>query len=278
MKKAIAFLLSVMVLLTCAFPAFAFSDPSFRDIVNSVLKKTWICPECATECSGNFCSNCGTQKPSASSPSGIGEISAWQTEYGDTCVSWLANGTKGPYKLTYTTDYWSQNWYEESSYRGTSATLQFLIPGVTYEITVTDTNTNASNNLTYTVPAPIFREFVTGNKYLKMTESRFSASESKANRLSTFEVRVYWPQLKYSRCYQGKLVLKTPLGYSSSVRYFDQFTLENQYSYTYMTYSLYADWLEEAEAEFGYIPSGTYTFEMYFDGQLYDYVSFTVTQ
>ena len=30
---------------------------------------TWVCPECDTENTGKFCSNCGTAKPSASGPS-----------------------------------------------------------------------------------------------------------------------------------------------------------------------------------------------------------------
>ena len=126
----------------------------------------------------------------------------------------------------------------------------------------------------YTVPRPVYTEFATGGKYLALTESRFSLSDMEKNPTQTFQVRVSWPQLKKSREYTAKLVLNTPYGYSGTVYRWDSFTFENKYSYTYMTYSLMSEWLQNVEEDFGSIPTGEYTFEIYMDGQLYDYASF----
>ena len=59
--------------------------------------------------------------------------------------------------------------------------------------------------------------------------------------------------------------------------HWDTFTLENRYDYIYMNYAI-SEWLDWVEIDYGSIPTGEYTFELFLDGQLYDYASFTVAK
>lgn len=80
-------------------------------------------------------------------------------------------------------------------------------------------------------------------------------------------MRISWPQLKYDREYFGKLSLNTPYGYCSMVRYWDSFTLENRYDYTYMNYAM-SEWMERVEKDYGSVPTGEYTFEFFWMASL----------
>ena len=44
-----------------------------------------------------------------------------------------------------------------------------------------------------------------------------------------------------------------------------------------MNYAI-SEWLDWVERDYGSIPTGDYTFELFLDGQLYDYASFTVAK
>lgn len=102
------------------------------------------------------------------------------------------------------------------------------------------------------------------------------SNAAKRNPVNTFELQVLWPQLSHSRLYVAKLALKTPLGYTSGTRLWDPFKLDRYTAGIAYTYSMSTDWLERIQSDFGYIPTGTYTFEFYLNGQLYDYVSVPV--
>lgn len=247
----------------------------------AVTALAWVCPSCSQENSGNFCSNCGKAKPQTLSAGGSGNtisnVRFSVLDNGDVQLKWDDSVSGAPYNIQYTTDEWQIYWFEDASYNSTQATLFFLVPGVTYDITITNAKGN-EKTVEYQVPRPIYTEFKTGGKYMKLTETRFSISDLEAHPLSTFDIQISWPKLKYDREYTGKLVLKTPFGYTGSVRYYTTYTLENKYSYNYNTYSLLNDWLAAVEQDFGEIPQGEYTFEMYLDGQLYDYASFRLSK
>lgn len=259
--KKMALLLCGLALILCLLSSVA-------------LAESWTCPKCNTVNTGNYCSNCGEKKPAAASvsSSAISDVRFTPQSNGDVMVKWNDSARSGPYTIEYTTSDWQQNWYEQDTYGSTQATLVYMIPGVTYDVTIA--SDSATTTEEYTVPRPIYTEFVTGGKYLTLTETRFSLSDMDKNPTQTFQVRVSWPKLKKSREYTAKLVLKTPYGYSGTVRHWDSFTFENKYSYTYMTYSLMSEWLQNVEEDFGSIPTGEYTFEIYMDGQLYDCASF----
>ena len=96
--------------------------------------------------------------------------------------------------------------------------------------------------------------------------------------MASFQVQVKYPMLSHSRDYTAKLALKTPYGYCGSVFRWDSYTFENQYTYCYSTFYMQSDWLDYVEDSFGSIPTGEYTFEMYMDGQLYGFTSFTLVK
>lgn len=264
-KKMLAWLLVLLVCLTA----------------NVAWAEGWTCPNCYADSTGNFCSNCGEARPqnsadtSAKGANSLSDVRFTVQDNGDIMVRWDDSAQSPPYELTYTTEDWSYRWYEEDEYGGTNAMLCYLIPGVTYDVTISSAEDEITES--YTVPKPIFTEFSTGGKYLTLTETRFSVSDLEDNPTQSFEVRVSWPQLKRNREYTGKLVLKTPYGYASLVYYWDSFTLENRYEYRYMTYAM-SEWLDNVESEYGSIPYGEYTFELYLDGQLYDYAHLTLNK
>ena len=261
MKKKVA-LFCVAALLLCM-------------AVSVAMAASWVCPSCGENNTGNYCSNCGQKKPLSLSLSQhtLSNIRVTTQDDGNVVVRWDDSANASPYKVTYTTEGWNYSWYTSDAYKGTSATLYNLTPGVTYTLTISNANDEVSTE--YTVPRPIYTEFATGGKYMSLTKTRFSLSELEKNPAEGLQVRISWPQLKYDREYFGKLSLKTPYGYCSMVRYWDSFTLENRYDYTYLNYAM-SEWTERVEKDYGSVPTGEYTFEFFLDGQLYDYASFTI--
>ncbi len=266
MSRKLSFLLAILVVV-CMVGNVAFAE-------------SWTCPECGTVNDGNFCSNCGTKKPetnatnTSTTTSTITNVTFSPQSNGDILVEWNDSSSASSYTVAYTTEYWNST-YGSDSITGKRVLLEYLIPGVTYYVYVS--NGVSDTTLTYTVPKPIYTEYSTGGKYLNLTMEKFSLSEMEKKPTMTFEVQVSWPRLKNSREYAAKLVLNTPYGYASRVIYYDVFTFENKYEYTYVTFSLMNDWLVQVEEDFGSIPTGEYTFEIYMDGQLYDYASFKLS-
>ena len=203
----------------------------------------------------------------------ISNIQISSTSDGNVRVRWNDSSSSSNYDIKYRLDDWKPNYNYYQSTKSTTAILTHLIPGQRYKITV-DTG-SASDYEYYTVPYGVFKEYSTGN-YLRLTQTSFSISDLQDRPNSTFDVRVYWPRLKYNRDYAAKLVLKTPLGYCGRVVSWDSFTFENQYAYRYMTYSMMTDWLNDVEDDYKEIPTGRYQFQFYVDGLLYDIANFNV--
>lgn len=240
---------------------------------------TWTCPQCGSENTGNFCSNCGQKKPNgeteASKVSSISDISCSADKDNGIVISWKDSGNNGPYTIQYV----GENWPEETinavdSTHQKKATIHFLIPGVQYTFTISDSVGSATT--TYKVPKSAFTEFQTGGKWLRLTKDDFSQASLVKNPNVSMQLRTFYPPLKKDRDYPAKLCLKTPLGYSYYVTEWGSFTLENQYSYIYTPISLSDDIVNPVIEQYGYIPKGTYTYEMYFDNHLYDYVDFYI--
>ena len=243
------------------------------------LAESWFCPECGTACDGNFCSNCGTKKPSGStSPkltlSTISNITASMMDNGDVMLRWDDSTNSGSYRVTYTSDGWGKRYYEQENYSGKFAQLIALIPGVSYNIMITGDNTSATYS--YTVPSSAFKDFPSGGKYLEISTDRFSLSDIEDAPLETFKLKVRWPRLKEDRVYSCKLALKTPVGYCSHITYWDTFTMLKNKPFVETVTSIKQDWLDKVQENYGSIPTGKYTFQIFFDGALYDYVSFTL--
>ena len=206
----------------------------------------------------------------------ISNVRLMEQDDGSLLVRWDDTGS-GPYRVSYALPEWEMTYYTTSNTR--YAYLRTLIPGQTYTIKVYPESASLSQarSYSYTVPYGVFTEYTIG-RYLNLTKDSFSLRDLKNDPIATFEVRVSWPGLKRSREYSAKLCLKTPLGYSSTVDYWDSFKFDNKWKYTYMTYSMLNDWLKPLEDDFGMIPTGKYQFEFYVDNLMYGYSKFNVSR
>lgn len=154
-------------------------------MVSVAMAASWVCPSCGESNTGNYCSNCGQKKPSSFSQHTLSNIRVTTQDDGNVVVRWDDSAKTSPYKITYTTAGWNYSWYTSDAYKGTSATLYTLTPGVTYTLTISNANDEVSTE--YTVPRPIYTEFATGGKYMSLTKTRFSLSELEKTRRRGFK-------------------------------------------------------------------------------------------
>lgn len=248
--------LSIMMIVTCAFA------------------EEWYCPECGTQNNGNFCTNCGEKKPATEKePKGnnISNIKFNLEDNGDVIVTWDDKSNSPPYTVSYKAQY---DTGEMDPVNSKNDTLQFLIPGETYSITISNNKEKASAS--YTVPVKIFTDFSTGKKIV-LNETTFSISEVKQNKTKQYEFQVHYPQLRNTRTYKAKLVTKTPQGYGGYTWVWTTYDLQSGYAYIYTNFSMY-EFFEGIEKDFTEIPKGRYTLELYFDGELYADFTFNVVR
>lgn len=247
---------------------------SIMMVVTCVYAEEWDCPKCDTQNSGNFCTNCGEKKPeTATKPDGshISNVRFELQESGDTVVSWDDSSNLSPYTVRCKAQYHAGYWDEIKSKR---FTLEYLIPGETYTVTISNGQSEASSS--YTVPVSVFTVFKNGKK-IALSETRFSISEVNRDKTKQYEFQVHYPQLRSNRSYKAKLVTKTPYGYGGYVWVWSTYELESQYAYIYTNFSMY-EFFEGIKKDFDEIPTGRYTLEFYFDGELYSDFTFSVVQ
>ncbi len=236
------------------------------------LAEGWKCPSCGAQNEGNFCSNCGEKKPEKKQKfdgTDISNIRFSLEDNGDVVVTWDDMSDSSSYIVAYEAAYDTGYW---DGIKERKFALEYMIPGETYTVYVNNGSSEASE--TYTVPIRIFTDYST-KKEIKLNETRFSISEVNRDKTKQYEFQVHYPQLRNSRLYKAKLVVKTPLGYSGHVTIWRNYELERGYDYYRHSFSIY-DFFEDMKSDFDKVPTGRYTFEFYFDGRLYDDFSFTV--
>lgn len=124
-------------------------------MASSSLATAWFCPECGKGNEGNFCYNCGEKRPEEKSTgTGISDLHFTLMENGDIRVSWNDSNSSPPYTVSYEGKYDSG---EMEPVRGREYALQFLIPGESYNIVVS--NEKGSDSAKYTVPVKVYTEF-----------------------------------------------------------------------------------------------------------------------
>ena len=279
MKKA--FLLLITAIGLFVFSEFAYAESWICDNCNTEntgnfcgncgQKKTtneWICLNCGTTNSSKFCSNCGKEKPTNTiemiEKSTITDVSfSW--EKGTTIITWKDSANIGPYEVFCTTEEWEgdDSILGGDSYKKPTATIDSLIPEQTYQIIITNGQSITIAN--YTVPKEAFTDFKSGRK-LEIQPDVINSSGD--DYYQTIRLTIYYPQLKRDRVYNYLLALKTPKGYCSVVRYSNSFVLSKQYSGIYDDFGI-NDFLDAIKQNFGEIMRGEYCFEVYFDGAIY---------
>ena len=242
-------------------------------VVTCVIAEEWFCPECGKSNTGNFCFNCGQKKPEEkTSEAGIKNVQCNFQDNGDVLVSWDDSSSSPPYIVSYKSQYDNVEMDPVNSKR---ISLQFLIPSETYTIMVSNGKSSASTK--FKVPVKVYTEFSSSSKKIVVKENYFSISEVYGEKTKQNQLQVHYPQLKKDRSYKAKLVTKTPEGYGGLVWVWEKFDLESKYSYIYIDLSMY-EFFEGIKNDFNEIPKGQYTFEWYFDGQLYSSCTFNVAK
>ena len=209
----------------------------------------------------------------------ITNISCTPQENGTVLIRWNGDNSS-PYTVDWKLDYCNYSRYDTST-----ANFYFLcngIPGETYTITIK--RGEASGTAVCTIPRGIFKEWNTAGKgYVQLSEKNqgktdltyFSLSDLRANPTKMFYLWVDHPQLKNERTYAITVALKTPLGYCGRTDFGDGCPFKNGYWYA-IPYNMLDDWLQYVEQDYGAIPTGRYTFEVFLNGLLYSSAEFTV--
>ncbi len=209
----------------------------------------------------------------------ITNITCTPQENGTVLIRWSGDNSS-PYTVEWDLDYCEYYHYDTAS-----ATFYFLghgVPGETYTITVR--RGEDIGTAVCTIPRGIFKEWNTAGKgYVQLSERNqgkteltyFSLSDLRANPTRMFYLWVDHPQLKNERTYAMSVALKTPLGYCSQTDFGDGCPFKNGYWYA-IPYNMLDDWLKYVELDYGAIPTGRYTFEVFLDGLLYSSTEFTV--
>ena len=195
----------------------------------------------------------------------ISNVQFRQERNGKITITWDDPDNIGPYEVFWTQDTWT-NWNacEEDNYAGKSASIEILVPGASYNVTVR--NSVSSVTVPYTVPKGTFTDWKSSKK-IDVDIGDFDVVAN--NRYKTFRLRMYYPKLGSARRYNWVLALRTPLGYASWVWYNENWKIEKNYAYYYWDLDL-SSWIDNLENIYGgKVPSGLYFAEVYLDGQFY---------
>ena len=212
---------------------------------------------------------------------------------GKTTITWEDSENRGPYTVTVQHQYKSggttklaasQQFARTSSKSASNGTV--MVPGEPYTITVTD-NYGKTATISYQPSRKTYPDFkITPSFDLKAITPKgtksglksFSAKDIKAN-LSSYDYGGYlklgYPQIKYQRVTNWTLAFITPNGDAYVDGFFtDDIPSGNHYTY-WKHYSMNYLFRYLLNA-YGSIPTGKYTWSLYFDGMRAGSTTFTV--
>lgn len=284
-------------------------------LVGSVALAANYCISCGEYLGGqyNFCPNCGTAQPSGGgsnpapnpnpnpnpNPASTLSISRLsKNEDGALNVIWTDSGNNAPYKI-YALQKHSNSFTEDMTYpigrqlcqedlNGTTGLANKVVPGYDYWIIVEDCNGNMTYKEYDGGTAPRFNEFgVEADVMLKYSRDNafeevyaFSADDIRRYKSSTSygaRINLTYPQLSRDRQYSMLVAIKDPNGDVVVDAVTEDLLYRGRritYYYNFYTFDEYFDILIDA---YGAVPTGTYTWMMYYDGQFVTSDTFRIT-
>lgn len=261
-------------------------------------------PEAHSFNTSGKCTKCGysrggstqataTPRPSSSSSNSFYVKTDVRFSGGQTTIQWVDTSYNGSYEVrAYLVGYEDVVW---SSYLGSTSSKALtsgdLVPGQSYQIVV-KRSTGAEARAIVTIPAASafadgklsaasvkvsieFRYRQPGDTY---QEARYTASLNAATiqrrvrrgvDVADNEYGLYYkvdpPSLSHERTYYTMIVIRDPYGYTQSFHNDETTYLTDGFHYWYCVGEGYWYGLHQA---YGYIPSGTYYVDLYWDGML----------
>lgn len=322
MKKLTALLLTLLLALSACTAALAWSCPAcgtegngnFCTECGTKRPEETICPSCGTnfgESKPNYCTECGTRlgaaaptaapemKYLATSDCGMSIISVEPVGNGYITVSWEDLNGNAPYAARFiqntTGDFIADYAHniirlETTDLTGTSYTYQYLVPGVSYWLVITNAegdnvhiqyDTPVSGTFTdFTVTAsrqPMLRA-ASGSAVSDLEVSAFSAAEIAMNVSEPgLYLRVDYPALDANREYVAQLVITDPNGFalvdSAGMLPFEAY--ENG-AYRYWEFFSLDWYFGVLDRMCDTVPTGEHTLTLYLDGKWAAETTFTV--
>lgn len=330
MKRLTALLLTLLFTLSACTAALAWSCPScgtegngnFCTECGTKRPDETVCPSCGTnfgESKPNFCTECGTRlteaapatlpaaasapetKYLATSDSGVNIVSIEPAGNGYITVTWEDLNSKAPYETRFianTTGNFQTDRannlirLEAQDLTATSYTYQYLVPGMSYWLVITNAEGNGvyisydtpvSGSFTdFTITAsrqPLLRA-ASGSAISDLEVSAFSAAAIAMNVSEPgLYLRMDYPALDAYREYAAQLVITDPNGValvadagmipfevykSGAYRYWEFFSLD-----------WYFDVLDHL---YDTVPTGEHTLTLYLDGKWAAETTFTVEE
>lgn len=265
----------------------------------------------------NFCPNCGTRQPAAgesapaadtttsgttstpaqpvSSAITISRIN--KTEDGALSVTWSDNASASPYKI-YTLQKTSNSFTDDMNMpvgrqlcqediNATTGLASKVVPGVDYWIIVEDCNGNVAYKEYDGGTAPRFNEFaVEADVQLKYRRDNafeevyaFSADDIRRYQSSTSygaRINLEYPQLARERQYSMLIAITNPNGDVIVDKVSEDILYRGHYMY-YWNFYTFDEYFAIIVDAYGAMPTGTYTWSLYYDGQFVTSDSFRIT-
>ena len=224
----------------------------------------------------------------ARSDSGITILSITENADGTATIIWSDTENNGPYEVNYvqkfSDDYMADRyaanstgmWYDASEVYGTSHTLTYLVPGQAYWLAVH----NADGQGVYEeyIPAqpknfPEFTVKMSNQPKLQSSGGATNISQFSAARIALGTVghgmylKVDHPQLARPRDYRSVVAITAPNGSVIAVSVNDFHMNSGSQGYVYWNFFDLSWYFEQMLYCFDSVPVGTYTVNLYFDGE-----------